>query len=147
MSLFENNVAAIPAINRCYKRGLQSLGTDSVKVVLKHPRKCEGSVNLDDCLKAALPNENRWDYMFSYKDKVYFVEVHPAQTSEVRLMLRKLGWLKNWLQTQAPSIERQKAPNAFIWIASGRTAILPTSPQYRLVIQKGLKPMSILQLS
>lgn len=144
--MFKNNVEALPAISDCYQPGLQGLGTDSKRVSLGNTRKCQGSVNLDACLQVTYPHANRWDYIFSYENKVYFVEVHPAQTSEVRTVLNKLNWLKNWLITQAPSIEKQKAKGCFVWIASGRMAIIPTSPQYRLLIQSGLKPMSTLRL-
>ncbi len=93
--LFSEAVAATPHIAKCLKNGLTAFGSDSAKIHLLQTRACDGSVNLDDCLSGRYPDESRWDYCFAYYGEVYFVEVHPAQTSEVKTVIKKLQWLKN----------------------------------------------------
>lgn len=135
---FEAAVQATNEIENCYKPGLQALGSDSDKIHLTDNRECDGSVNIDGCLKAVMPNSNRWDYVISYKSVTYFVEVHPAQTSEVEKVLAKLQWLKNWLKERAPEIEKLKAEQPYYWIQSGRFNIPRTSRQYRNAASKGI---------
>jgi hypothetical protein len=146
MSSFEDMVKATPEIHYCYQRGLQALGINSLKIDPKNTRLCQGSVFLEECVLHKYHNENLWDYLLAYDGEVYFVEVHPAQTSEVETVLRKLEWLKKWLSEKAEEINSSKAVQPYYWIASGKFAILPNSPQYRKIIQKGLKPLSLLKL-
>jgi hypothetical protein len=147
MSSFEEIVKAIPEIQHCFQQGLKALGSDSLKIEPKNSRLCEGSVFLESCVMNQYRNVNLWDYFLSYNGKVYFVEVHPAQTSEVDTVLRKFEWLKQWLLAKAESINDLKADQPYFWIASGRFAILQNSPQYRRVVQKGLKPVPKLKLN
>ena len=147
MLAFEKAVKATPGISHCYQPGLRALGSHSSKIQPADTRCCEGSVDLDACLQTRYPDDNRWDYVLSYKKKAYFVEVHPAQTSEVETVLKKLSWLKNWIATHAPLVHKQKAANPYYWIASGKVNILKTSQQYRRVAQAGLMPVSVLKLA
>ncbi len=144
---FQQAVAETPDISNCYQNGLQALGTYSNKIDLTDRRLCEGSVDIDSCVLNNYPGQNRWDYAFSYNSEVYFVEVHSANTSEVSTVLRKLQWLKDWLNYHAPEINRLKAKGQpFYWIQSGKFAIASTSPQYRRVVQEGLRPIPKLSL-
>ena len=105
-----------------------------------------GSIDIDSCTTHLYPNDNRWDYAFSYNQKVYFAEVHAANTREVSVVLNKLTWLKKWLVHHAPHINDIKAQQPYFWIQSKGFAIIPNSPQYKMVVQKGLKPIAILKL-
>jgi hypothetical protein len=134
-----------PDIKDCFKEGLSALGVYSQKINLG--RSCDGSVYLDKCVREKYPQENRWDYLIGYQGEAIFIAVHSAYTSEVKVVLKKLAWLKLWIQEQAPDLEKLKSTtHPFIWIASGRFNILPNSPQYRQIIQMGLKPISELKL-
>ncbi len=64
------------------------------KIVLLDTRGCEGSIDIDSCIKDKYPNDSRWDYCFAYKGDVFFVEVHTANSSEVSAVIKKLTWLK-----------------------------------------------------
>lgn len=98
-------------------------------------------------VKDKYPEEARWDYVIGYGQHAYFVEVHSAETSEVKMVLAKLGWLRNWLKTQAPELAKMKSSvNTFVWIPSGRVNILPSSPQAMRLNQSGLKLMPVLKL-
>jgi hypothetical protein len=131
----------------CYQNGLKAFGKYSTKIELSDTTKCEGSVEIDECIKHIYPQENRWDYVFSYKGNVYFVEVHSADTSEVKVVLKKLQWLKDWLNCKAPELDKLKAKSkTFTWIMTNGNHILAKSSQSRELAQKGLMPISKLKL-
>lgn len=67
----------------------------SAKVKAEDGRKLQGSVDIDACTKGKYPNDARWDYAIGYDGKAMFVEVHPANTSNVREMESKVAILKN----------------------------------------------------
>jgi len=144
---FKQAVEETEEIKNGYQNGLKALGNYSNKVELGDTKKCEGSVAIDDCTESLYPQENRWDYVFGYKGDAYFVEVHSAHTSEVSVVLKKLQWLKDWLNSKAPEIKKLQAKDkAFIWIQTNGNHILPKSSQNRLLAEKGLKPVSKLIL-
>lgn len=120
-----------------YSAGLGALSGSSAKVSLSTPRHCEGSVDIDQCLRAIYPNDNRWDYAVGYDDHVYFIEVHPASTSDVSIVLNKLSWLRQWLDARAPELKTLQ--HSFHWLATGGVHILPSSPQARKLAISGLK--------
>jgi hypothetical protein len=148
VNIFKTAVTNTEHTKNCYRNGLQALGTHKSKVTLTDPSCCEGSVEIDACLVNKFPSNNRWDYSFSYKEEVFFVEVHSANTSEVSTVLRKLQWLKDWLNEHAPEINNLKATSKppFYWLQSSGYHILRNSPQERLIVQKGLRPISKLTL-
>lgn len=131
-----------------YRKDLTALGQYSSKVEVSTPRLLQGSVDIDACTIAKYPNANRWDYAFAYNSEVFFIEVHPANSGEVRIVLKKLQWLKDWLHTKAPEINRLKAKKTFpfYWIQSKNFSIPKTSPQYRAAEGAGLRPISKLKL-
>lgn len=144
---FREAVEAIPEICTSYRSGLHALRrADACKVTASDTRKIDGSVDIDDAVKSLYPVENRWDYAIGYDSKVCFVEVHPAYTSEIDTMLKKLTWLKGWLKDKASELSiLTKMTPAYIWIQSGKSAILPTSQQSKKLAQIGL-PKSSLKL-
>jgi hypothetical protein len=144
---FRQAAEGTPDVAGGYQSGLSALGQYSRKVSCKNPRLLEGSIDIDTCTEKKYPTDNRWDYALSYSQKIYFVEVHPANTSEIDAVLKKLQWLKSWLELHAPKINQlSKAQPAFYWIQSGGFAILKNSPQFRRIIQNNLKPTSQLLL-
>ena len=109
---FKKAVDNTPEIAKCYQSGLQALGSYSKKIELKDTSLCSGSIDIDACTRTHYPEDNRWDYALCYNSKVYFVEVHSANTGEVSTVFKKLTWLKDWLNHKAPEINKLKAPNA-----------------------------------
>ena len=144
MTVIESAITATQDIAGAYKPGLKALGAYSKKIVLTDH--CEGSVDIDAALAKKYPAANRWDYAIGYKSKIYFVEVHSANTSEVSVVLKKLQWLKDWLNEKAPEMNRHKGVPSFTWIQSGNFNILRGSPQYRLAEQKKILPVKTLSL-
>ncbi len=145
---FRKAVLDTPEVKDCYQQGLQALGQYSKKVELSDARKAEGSVEIDACIANIYPNENRWDFAIGYDGVAYFMEVHSANTGEVSTVLRKLQWLKDWLNSKAPAINAIKATNKtpYYWVQSGKFNILKTSKQYRQLINAGLMPIPKLKL-
>lgn len=136
---FKSIVQAIPAIAGAYREGLQALESkDAGKVKPQNPRKLSGSVYLDKCLKTTNPHDARWDYVIGYREKAYFVEVHPANTSNVDEVVKKKKWLDVWLKTNALDLKAMMAGTGYYWIASGKVVILPNSPQARKIAKNKL---------
>lgn len=112
-----------------YRTGKKAIkSVDSSKVEAADNLKLQGSLDIDASVKKIYPEDPRWDYALSYNDKIYYFEIHPAETSEVDRILNKVKWLKNWLTTKAPEINKLPlAEHPYVWIQSGRYAILPSS--------------------
>ncbi|MCK9205090.1 MAG: hypothetical protein M0P58_11750 [Bacteroidales bacterium] len=146
---FRQATEATPEVKSCYQQGKQAiLDKEQNKVDLEDPGKCGGSLFIDQCLlnQNLYCQNNRWDYAIDYNGEAYFVEVHSAITGEVRTVLQKLEWLKSWLLNNAPELNSLKAKAPYYWVQSNGYHILRNSSQERIVIQKGLKPVSKLVL-
>ncbi len=146
---FKQAIEATPDVANGFKLGLTALGTLSSKVSVSDTQLLQGSLDIDTCTASKYPNSNRWDYAFAYNDETFFIEVHPANSSEVNTVLKKLQWLKDWLHQKAPEINKLKAKRnfPFYWIQSKGFAIPKTSPQYRAAAGAGLKPIAKLNLN
>lgn len=133
-------VLATPEIREAYRSGLQALRrADAVKIKPGDRYKVDGSVDMDSTLKALYPEANRWDYAIGYNAKVCFVEVHPAYTTEIDTMVRKFRWLMEWLKEKAPRLDAiPRMTPAYVWIQSGKSAILPTARQSKILASIGL---------
>lgn len=145
---FRQAIESTPDTASCFRQGLTALGPYRNRIEVGNTRQLEGSLDIDACTTALYPQSNRWDYVFGYKGEAYFVEVHSANSGEVRTVLRKLQWLKDWLHEKAPEINRLKAKSRppFYWIQSKGFAIPKTSHQFRAAEREGLKPIAKLQL-
>lgn len=146
---FKKVILETTEVKHCYKVGLRALVEHTSKIEVKNTRYLSGSVSIDDCVKTIYPKANRWDYIFGYKDEAFFMEVHPAHTGEVKAVLNKFDWLIKWLKEKAEKINSIKAKDkpAFYWVQSEGYRILRDSPQERLIIQKGLRPVSKIKLN
>ena len=144
-NVFKIAVEKTSDIANCYQTGLQGLGKYSQKIELSETNQCLGSVDIDLCTKAKYPESNRWDYALCYKKEVFFVEVHGAKTDEVSKLLKKLQWLKDWLNKEAPEINKLKAQKTpFVWIQSNGCDI--RGRQSFQAAQAGIKPIAKLSL-
>lgn len=144
---FETAVTSIKRISACFQRGLKALGGNSSKVQAASARKLEGSVDLDGCLKQSHPNDSRWDFAIGYDSEAVFVEIHPAQTSEVSAILAKLDWLQNWLSGPGQPLRALARQNPFFWLSTDGVDISKGSPQSRRLAESGLVgPLKILLL-
>lgn len=145
---FQTAVESVPDLVFAYRKGLQALENgDAGCVKVGNSRLVDGSVNIDESLKKKYPKANRWDYVFSYNGKAYYVEVHPATDGQVKVMMAKKEWLENWLQTEAQSLDAYpSASPRFYWIKSGRNGITKGSIESKKAAQAGLRPQAKLCL-
>jgi hypothetical protein len=133
---FKISIENTPLLKDAFRNGLKALGSNSKKIKLADSRQCEGSVDIDTEVRDRYPNASRWDYGIGYGETTHFIEVHSAKTDEVKSVLNKLAWLKDFLVKDAPDLNREK--KRFHWVASGANHVLPHSSQARQLAQAGL---------
>ena len=145
---FTDAIQNVPELARCLENGLQALERrDRNKINVNSSRDLKGSVYIDECLKRQYRNAARWDYVFGYRDRVYYVEVHPADnTRKVREVTAKLRWLKQWRRGSAQSLEDLEGQSTYHWISTGRTASSIKRGRYlQILAQNGIRgPDSVL---
>lgn len=142
---FEEAVKLCPDIANGFKKGLSALKKgETSKIKPKDPELLNGSVDIDKEISTLYPNDARWDYVIGYNNFAYFVEIHPAYTSQIQSVLNKKAWLENWLTTRAKELNNIK--HSIHWIFTEKYAILPTSSQYKKLAQEGLMPVRELKL-
>lgn len=155
---FEDAVKdAAPPLSTVFQPGKQALkGEHRQRVRCRVPSRITGSIDVDAALADAQPQASRWDYGIGYRpphgdERALWVEVHPAATSDVDTVLRKLAWLKAYLRESAPALDALTVADAgskpFVWLATGRVRITPNSRHARLLRQSGLDlPRQVLDL-
>lgn len=119
------------------------LSTERQKIVVPDTRSILGSLDIDASTRTKYPQDNRWDYAIEYNQEVFFIEIHPASTSDVSTVLAKLEWLKWWLKNKAPEISALKSKNKqpYHWVYTKNYAILPGSKHAKQLAQKKLFPV------
>ena len=141
---FKEAVEGIEELRGAYRKGFQALNDDcKAKVEATDTRLLYGSVDIDKATKDKYPQDSRWDYVVCYHGALYFIELHPASTSNVKEVLNKLDWLKGWLKDKA---ELGQAKKSYHWIATGCVNILPNSRQCKQLANTGLLPKTKLKL-
>jgi hypothetical protein len=140
---FEKAIRNTEDVSDCFYPGLQALGNYSSKIRASG-KLLNGSVYIDACTEPLYRNEKRWDFVIGWRDQAYFVEVHPAETGEVKEVLRKLNWLKSWLQRKAPELQKIKANRPYYWIQTNGYDV--RSPQKNKAAEQGILPIRILFL-
>ncbi len=145
---FADAVERTPEIAECLKNGLQALKRqDRNQIRYNASRDLRGSVDIDTCLRERYPTGSRWDYVFGYKDRIYYMEIHPAgSTGEVKRIVAKLEWLKQWRGRSAKSLEDLESQSTYHWISTGKTASSIKRGKYRQILaQNGIRgPDSVL---
>lgn len=140
----KETIAFADAVENCseirdsLKSGLSALGSNSVCVKVQNTKLLDGSVDIDEALKSIRPDDARWDYVVGYSGNAYFLEVHPADTKNVDEMVKKVIWLKNWLNSVATDLKKLHKSGVYHWIPSGRVRILKSSTQYRKIAANNL---------
>ncbi len=140
---FRMAVEETPDVANGYCPGLQALeNVDKGAVKLKDKRKVDGSLNIDKETKLLYPNDPRWDYAVGYDGKVFFVEVHPANTSNISEMAKKKEWLKKWLKSKAPLLNALPSGHPrFLWVATESGVHISNQASYkRKLAQLGFNP-------
>ncbi|MDD2710087.1 MAG: hypothetical protein PHV34_19055 [Verrucomicrobiae bacterium] len=101
-----------------------------------------GSVDIDSALQKDQPQANRWDFAVGYQhanqgaEFVYWIETHTGSDNQIKAVLKKFEWLKEWLKGDGK--ELAKFDKRFVWIPSGPTSFTKGSRQVRQLSEKGL---------
>lgn len=148
---FKEAVEAAPhPVNLAYRPGKQALeNKHRGQITCADSQRLTGSIFLDSALaqEPEYSDKPRWDYGLGYKPKngrerAVWVEVHSATTREVSAVLKKLRWLRNWLNSEAEQLRQMtdltKPDIRFVWIASSGINILKNSPQARQLNKSGI---------
>lgn len=123
-SSFEKAVYACPDL--VLQIGMRAVShVNREKIRPQNSRSLTGSVDLDKDLRDQFPAEHRWDYVVGYKgcdgeEKAFFIEVHPAETSEIKTVIRKARNLKAWAELNALRLWNMNSPREIHWVSSGR---------------------------
>ncbi|MFM8260985.1 MAG: hypothetical protein ACKN9S_01780 [Pirellula sp.] len=148
MSRFQKVVQKSESIKAAYRDGLGALiETDRNRIEVANIRHLTGSVDIDNHLRNLEPyrNATRWDYLIGYQyndgrkvtEVVYIVEVHPATEGEVSKVVKKLAWLKSFINAEVAELAQIKS--RIFWISSGKTSISPTSKKRRILALNGIE--------
>ena len=140
---FKDAVALTSDVSTGYKEGLSALGVYSKKIVIPKDASLEGSLDIDSETIKLYPSENRWDYAIGCDGKVFYIEVHSANTSEVSTVIKKLKWLKSWLSSNAPELVKltDYSISPFYWIQSNGFCIPKHFPQYKVAASNKILPI------
>ena len=139
---FRAAAKATPEIAPYYRTGVRALPKAHCTLIrISNSRRLDGSINIDQALRHAKPNDPRWDYAVGIKPstddgRAVWIEVHPASSSHVDPVLAKLAWLRDWLEDEAPALNQVKA--RYVWLATGTVALPGNSPKRRLIAERGL---------
>lgn len=136
-------------LKSCAKRGIKAIKRcDRKKFKIDDIEKLKESVDIDSCFKEKYPNDNRWDYLVLVDMAIqgYFVEIHPAITSEVSTMIAKKQWLQNEIiNVYFKTIDKTKYK--IIWVATDAGMhILKTSKEYKRLAKENLIPQKICRI-
>jgi hypothetical protein len=140
---FKRAVARTPNLQNAWQPGLQALrARDRQHIQPENPRRLRGSADIDAALRATEPRASRWDYAIGYQhtnrreEYIYWVETHTGSDEQIKIVLEKLEWLKNWLRHDGQPLAAFKRD--FIWISSGHTLFTTGSAQVKMLAQQGL---------
>jgi len=131
-------------VQGAFKQGLQAVREiDRHRIDAEDTRRIKGSIDVEACLKMTRSGDRQWDYAVGYhptnldEEVVYWIEVHPANPGEVKVVLEKLEHLRTWLRVDGSKLDTMK--RVFIWISSGTTSLNQNSPQAHRMSQAKLR--------
>jgi len=143
---FQTAVESVPEIVHAYRPGLRALARrDRHRIGCQATQRLRGSIYLDQALEETYQSDPRWDYGVGWEvgrgqDRVIWIEVHPASSSNVKEMTAKVRWLRKWLEENGRDLHTMTKRNStFIWIASGAVGLPKNSPQARRLAKAGIR--------
>ena len=150
---FKDAVGKVSGLEKAHQVGLQALrAEDKPHIDAENTRHLTGSVDIDTALRATYPNDNRWDFAITYKhanrtaEVVYWVELHTASDSQVKVVIKKAQWLLGWLKGAGKPLAEFERD--IVWVSSGATSFTLSAPQRKQMAQAGLQHHgSVLRIS
>lgn len=141
---FKEAVHKTPHLRKEYGPGLQALrAEDRPHVAADDTRKLTGSVDVDKALQKVDPKGNRWDFAIAYQhtnrttEVIYWVELHTASDSQVKVVIKKAQWLLNWFSAAGKLLA--KFERDIVWVSSGPTSFILSAPQRKQMALVGLQ--------
>lgn len=141
---FREAVQRTRGLENAWRDGFQALrAEDKPHIQAEKTRALRGSVDIDAAYQQAEPHANRWDFAIGYqhsnreKEVVYWVELHTASDSQIKVVIRKAQWLLSWFTGAGKRLSRFE--KEILWVSSGATKISPTAPQRKQMAQAGLR--------
>ncbi|EPX54939.1 hypothetical protein D187_009678 [Cystobacter fuscus DSM 2262] len=126
-------VAAVHPGKRALRKG------DRERVVESAAVRVIDSLDLDAQTSAERGNENRWDYLLGTTQSnlpLIAVEVHPANTGEVKVLIAKKRAAEKVLRSE---LKPGATVKRWYWIASGKTVITRNTPESRMLDAAGIR--------
>lgn len=142
---FKQTVENTPHLAGEWKDGLGALrAEDKPHVQPASPRRLRGSVDVDNALRKLKEHAqaNRWDFAIGFqhsnrtKEFIYWLEIHTGSDSEISVVLRKLAWLRKWLDGDGRGLTAFECQ--FVWAPSSVTAFTKRARQVKELADKGL---------
>jgi hypothetical protein len=141
---FKDAVEGTPYLDGAHQPGLQALrAQDRPHLDVAKTRNLRGSVDIDTAFQETDPHANRWDYAIGYQhsnradEVIYWLELHTASDSQIKVVIKKAQWLMNWLKDTGKLLA--KFERDIIWVSSGPTSFTLGSPQKKQMAQVGLE--------
>lgn len=141
---FKKSVEKTPGLKHSYRLGLRALrAQDRPHVRAENTRNLKGSVYIDEALQAIDPDGHRWDFAIAYQhsnrinEVIYWLELHTASDSQVRIVIDKALWLLNWLKGAGNLLAKYERD--IVWVSSGSTSFTLSAPQRKYMAQAGLQ--------
>jgi hypothetical protein len=140
---FKEALAQTPNLESAWRPGLQALrAEDRPHIRAEDTRRLRGSADVDTALQLVEPQANRWDFAIGHQhtnqhgEFIYWVETHTGSDNQVKAVLKKLEWLKQWLGGGGQQLA--KFDGEFMWVSSGHTLFTKGSAQVKTLAQKGI---------
>jgi hypothetical protein len=140
---FKEAVERTPNLKTGWRSGKGALeAKDKPHIKPEDTRQLRGSAFMDAALRTREPHANRWDYAIGYQhtnrnaEFIYWVETHTGSDDQIKVVLKKLEWLKTWLRRDGQHLDR--FDRDMIWVSSGHTLFTKGSAQVKRLAQKGL---------
>ena len=140
---FKKAVMRTPNLENAWRPGLQALrAEDTPHIKAEDTRQLRGSADVDTALRPIEPQANRWDFAIGHQHSnrknecIYWVETHTGSDNQIKVVLKKLEWLKDWLRQGGQLLDRFERD--IIWVSSGHTLFTKGSAQVKILAQKGL---------
>jgi hypothetical protein len=107
-------------------------------VAISERTKIGDSLDLDEALRRAFPNANRWDYVFSVprSGKLIALEPHTARDAEISVLVAKK---RHAMEQLRRNLRPQHAVSEWLWVSQGRTSFSSMERATRRLAQAGIK--------
>lgn len=98
----------------------------------------DDSLDLDEAMREAYPEENRWDYLLGYGPggRIIGLEPHSARADQVSVVIAKKKSAQDQLRGH---LKRGASVAEWFWVASGKVDFADTEKSVRKLEQNGIQ--------